>query len=117
MCDMSPRSVIASFIKRTKLIVWDECSMISKDLIATVDRLFRDISKVDAPFGGRLMVFGGDFRQQVLRADNAHLAGELQRFASHLLSVGQGDIPTLTLPRNMPSDYIQIPQDMLLPWR
>jgi hypothetical protein len=51
MCDMSPRSSIASFAQRLKLIVWDKCSMISKDLNETVNRSFRDIMKTDASFG------------------------------------------------------------------
>lgn len=63
LCDMTPRSKIAEFIKRSRLIVWDECSMVSKDLVETVDRSFRDILKNDVPFGGCLIVFGGDFRQ------------------------------------------------------
>jgi ATP-dependent DNA helicase PIF1 len=43
--------------------------MISKDIIQAVDRSFRDICKEicdafkDIPFGGHLIVFGGDFRQ------------------------------------------------------
>lgn len=56
MSDMSPISNIVSFIQRLKLIVWNECSMIIKDLIETVDRSFRDIMKIDAPFCGCLMV-------------------------------------------------------------
>jgi ATP-dependent DNA helicase PIF1 len=40
--------------------------MISKDLIETVDRSFHNIMKIDAPFSGCLMVFGGDFRQVLL---------------------------------------------------
>lgn len=63
MCEMTPRSEIASFIKRAKTIVWDECSMVSKDLIETVNRSFQDIMDNTAPFGGCLIVFGGDFRQ------------------------------------------------------
>lgn len=63
MCNMTPRSINAKFIKMCKLIVWDECSMISKSIIEVVDRTFRDITKVDVPFGGCLVVFGGDFRQ------------------------------------------------------
>jgi hypothetical protein len=63
---MSPKFSIASFIQRSKLIVWGECSMISKDLIETVDRCFCDIMKIDAPFGGCLMVFSRDFCQALL---------------------------------------------------
>jgi hypothetical protein len=63
MCKMTPRSEVAAFIKRAKLIVWDECSMVSKNLIEAVNRSFQDIMGNVAPFGGCLMVFGGDFRQ------------------------------------------------------
>ncbi|CEP06794.1 hypothetical protein [Parasitella parasitica] len=154
MCDMTPRSAIASFIQRAKLVVCDKCSTISKDMISTVDRSFRVTTKVDAPFGGRLMVFGNDFRQvlpviskasrsvivcqclnkasfwpQVVRlqlhtnmrvqqapqADNAHFADKLQRLSAFLLRVGQGDILTLRVVGNMPSEYIRIPEDILIP--
>ena len=69
MCGVSPTSVVAELIRKTKVIVWDESSMISRAILEAVDRTFKDIfSKDDAdlasvPFGGRLMVFGGDFRQ------------------------------------------------------
>ncbi|CEP08870.1 hypothetical protein [Parasitella parasitica] len=61
MCDMTPRLATASFIKRAKIIVWDECSMMSKDLIETVNRSFQNIMDNTSPFGGRLIVFGGNF--------------------------------------------------------
>ncbi|KAL7308265.1 hypothetical protein PS15m_012274 [Mucor circinelloides] len=154
MCKMSPRSQIATFIKRAKIIVWDECSMVSKNLIETVNRSFQDIMGNTASFGGCLIVFGGDFWQvlsiirgagramiisqclnrasfwpevrsmrltvnmrvqQALRSNDDSLAAELQNFASYLLQVGQGAIPTLTLSQNMPSSLIPIPQGMLLP--
>ena len=63
MCDITPRSKMGQLIKRAKLIIWDECSMISKDLIETVDKSFQDILKNSLPFGGCLFVFAGDFRQ------------------------------------------------------
>jgi len=34
-----------------------------RHVFEAVDRTFRDITKVDAPFGGKIVVFGGDFRQ------------------------------------------------------
>ncbi|CEP09853.1 hypothetical protein, partial, partial [Parasitella parasitica] len=63
MCKMNPRSEIATFIKRAKIIVWDECSMVSKNLIETVNRSFQNILGNSAPFGGCFIVFGGDFCQ------------------------------------------------------
>jgi hypothetical protein len=69
MCDIKPRDGTALLIRRAKLIVWDESSMTSKSTFETVDRSIRDILKDEdsafgnTPFGGRLFVFGGDFRQ------------------------------------------------------
>ncbi|KAH0685774.1 hypothetical protein KY285_016331 [Solanum tuberosum] len=37
--------------------------MAKRHTIETVYRSFRDIMDKDAPFGGKIMVFGGDFRQ------------------------------------------------------
>lgn len=63
MCKMAPSSEIATFLKRSKLIAWDECSVVSKNLIEAANKLFQDIMGNTALFGGLLMVFGGDFRQ------------------------------------------------------
>jgi hypothetical protein len=80
-CGIKPRSPVAELLRRTKLIVWDECSMISRHLFEAVDRTFKDVFKADnpvlerVPFGGRVLVLGGDFRQVLpvvhkgLRAD------------------------------------------------
>ncbi|CEP13044.1 hypothetical protein [Parasitella parasitica] len=48
-CDMTPRS--------------DESSMVSKNLVETVNRPFQDVMDNTDSFGLRLIVFGGDFRQ------------------------------------------------------
>jgi hypothetical protein len=53
--------------------------------------------------------------QQVFQLYDTNLATELQQFASFLLNVGQGDFFTVTLPRNMPSDFISIPQETIIP--
>ncbi|KAG2209273.1 hypothetical protein INT47_005565 [Mucor saturninus] len=69
MCFLKPRSNNAALIALSSLIVWDEASMISRDVLETVDRSFRDIMRHQderlgrVPFGGKLIVFIGDFRQ------------------------------------------------------
>eukprot|EP00794_Sanderia_malayensis_P001555 gene1555-biopygen1441 len=45
------------------LFIWDEASMIPATALKAVDRLLRDITKVDRPFGGKYFMLGGDFRQ------------------------------------------------------
>ncbi|KAH0693612.1 hypothetical protein KY285_020709 [Solanum tuberosum] len=63
MTHMSKQGGGAKLIKQAKLIIWDEAPMAKRHTIETVDRSFRDIMDKDAPFGGKIMVFGGDFRQ------------------------------------------------------
>ena len=63
-------------IKEAKLIAWDEAPMMHCHCIEVVDNTLRDImGRVDSslehlPFGGKLVLFGGDLRQQlpVIRA-------------------------------------------------
>ena len=63
VCNISKQSALAQLIKRTKLLVWDEACMSNKHVAECVDRSLRDICSCDLPFGGKVMVFGGDFRQ------------------------------------------------------
>jgi len=46
-----------------KLFIWDEAPIMHKFAFEAVDRTFHDITQVDKPFGGKIFVFGGDFRQ------------------------------------------------------
>lgn len=60
---------IAELIQNTSLIIWDEAPMQHKHAIESVDRCFKDImsavhpNRRKQPFGGIVVVFGGDFRQ------------------------------------------------------
>jgi len=60
---LSEQSEEAQFIRRAKLIIWDEASMASKYTYETVDRLLQMITHVNAPFGGKVLLTTGDFRQ------------------------------------------------------
>jgi hypothetical protein len=50
-------------LKQAKVIVWAESLMSHRHNIECVDRLLRDLTGSDVPFGGKVVVFGGDFRQ------------------------------------------------------
>ena len=63
MCSISLQSAHAELMWQTSLICWDEVLMSNKQHIECVDRSLRDILKVDKPFGGITVVFGGDPRQ------------------------------------------------------
>lgn len=45
------------------VIFWDEVSMVNQSIAETVDRSFKRLLDNDAMFGGKVMVFLGDFRQ------------------------------------------------------
>ena len=69
LCGIKPNSDIADLLKQTKLIIWDEAPMIHKHAFEALDRTMKDVLQSnsspnsDLPFGGKVMVFGGDFRQ------------------------------------------------------
>ncbi|XP_013589518.1 PREDICTED: uncharacterized protein LOC106297932 [Brassica oleracea var. oleracea] len=64
-CTMKHGSDQANLVKVSSLIIWDEAPMMSKHCFESLDRSLSDIvGKHDTqPFGGKVVVFGGDFRQ------------------------------------------------------
>jgi hypothetical protein len=68
-CNISAQSDYAKFIQQATLILWDECPMMHRHAFEALDRSLRDIMGVidaknrDIPFGNKLILFGGDFRQ------------------------------------------------------
>ncbi|XP_024014781.1 ATP-dependent DNA helicase RRM3-like [Eutrema salsugineum] len=62
-CAIKSQSNLAELIDASKLIIWDEALMMSRDCYETLDRTLKDILKCDKPFGGQVIVFGGDFRK------------------------------------------------------
>ena len=69
VCSVHHRSPIAEVLIQARIVVWDEAPMTHRHVFEAVDRTLKDLMKtVDPanehrPFGGKLMVFGGDFRQ------------------------------------------------------
>ena len=67
-CNASKQTDLAKLLKAASLIVWDEITMSHKHSIEAVDRLLRDLMSTadnpcDIPFGGKVVIFSGDFRQ------------------------------------------------------
>ncbi|XP_074301448.1 uncharacterized protein LOC141632834 [Silene latifolia] len=64
-----PGTDLADLLIRAKLIIWDEAPMINRYCFEALDRSMRDIMRTSSegdpekPFGGKVVVFGGDFRQ------------------------------------------------------
>ncbi len=120
-CSINATSADAETLRSIDVIIWDEAPMAHRHALQAIDLLLRDLTKSSVPFGGKVMLLGGDFRQVLpvvphgSRGDqvNASIkssdlwshfqsiqlkqnmrtgAGESD-FAEWLLKVGDGSIP------------------------
>ncbi|KAK9667075.1 hypothetical protein RND81_14G230900 [Saponaria officinalis] len=57
------QSGLAELIRGCRLIIWDEASMAKRQSIEHFERPLRDLCSRDTVFGGKFVVFRGDFRQ------------------------------------------------------
>ena len=60
---LSAQSGRAAVLKQASLIIWDEASMSPKSALDAADMLLRDLTNIEAPFGGKVLLLAGDFRQ------------------------------------------------------
>ncbi|XP_072087314.1 uncharacterized protein [Arachis hypogaea] len=69
VCNIKPGSPQAMLLLKAKLIIWDEAPMVSKYCYEALDKCLGDIMRCspiyskDLPFGRKVVVLGGDFRQ------------------------------------------------------
>jgi hypothetical protein len=63
MCSFTKQSGTAELLRRASLIIWDEVAMTKRQCIERLDRSLQDIMECALLFEGKVMVFGGDFRQ------------------------------------------------------
>ncbi|KAE9539872.1 hypothetical protein AGLY_005124 [Aphis glycines] len=126
----------AQRIRDAALIVWDEVPMSPGPQLAVVDRLLRDIMGSESPFGGKPVLFAGDFRHilpVVCRGSRTAIvmssikhnslwqnsekfeltrnmrAGNDADFADWLLLLGSGQLPTV----DGVLDTVEIPREMV----
>ncbi|XP_019413906.1 PREDICTED: uncharacterized protein LOC109325794 [Lupinus angustifolius] len=137
VCSISKQSDLAKLITQASAIVWDEAPMVNRYALEAVDRTLRDIIGCDAPFGGKVVILGGDFRQVlpvIPKGNNAemiaacivksplwaytnvlHLRQNMrslqdQSFAEYLMRIGDGVEPTIR------DDLVKIHHDMTITW-
>ena len=135
MCNFTKQSGTAELLRRASLIIWDEVAMTKHKCVETLDRSLRDIMECALPFGGKVMVFGGDFRQVlpvVPRGTRAQVTdATLQRsylwdkirkirlsqnmraqsdpwFSEYLLRIGNRTKETIG------DDYVRLPDDIVI---
>lgn len=63
MCNFTKQSGTAELLRRASLIICDEVAMTKRQAIEALDRTLQDIIGCPLPFGGKVMLFGGDFCQ------------------------------------------------------
>ncbi|XP_027934329.1 ATP-dependent DNA helicase PIF1-like [Vigna unguiculata] len=67
ICNIEQGSEASELLKKVELIIWDEAPMAHKYCFEALDRTLNDImsgmTKENTVFGGKVIVFGGDFRQ------------------------------------------------------
>ncbi|XP_024871880.1 uncharacterized protein LOC112454615, partial [Temnothorax curvispinosus] len=105
--------------------------------LTAVDKLLKDLMKNSQPFGGKVILFAGDFRQNLPIVPHAHKAaiiestvkynpiwrnvnqvklqqnmrtGEEKKFASWLLELGEGKLSNTD---GLHPETIEIPQDFI----
>ncbi|XP_050535181.1 uncharacterized protein LOC126902195 isoform X3 [Daktulosphaira vitifoliae] len=93
----------AQALRAASLIVWDEASMSPTSQLRVADRLLRDVMNVpDTPFGGKPVLFAGDFRQTlpiVKRGSRAQIVSATIRHGVYWVSMEK-----YSLERNMRAD-------------
>lgn len=60
MASNSPKAIM---LKRCKLIVWDECTMVNKAHFESLNVTLQDITRKSSLMGGIVVLLSGDFRQ------------------------------------------------------
>ena len=135
VCHVTPTSKHADFLRSVSMFIIDEASMVPAHALRAIDTMLRDITSLpDVPFGGRVFLLGGDFRQVlpvvprqprtvivenclkssplwplfnvVKLTKNMRTDADQQEFARWLLQLGNGNLKSQASP--VP-DLVEIP--------
>ncbi|XP_050909661.1 ATP-dependent DNA helicase PIF1-like [Lathyrus oleraceus] len=137
ICGIQKQKDLATIIRVVAAIIWDEAPMTNKNCLEALDRSLQDICSNSAPFGGKVLIMGGDFRQvlpvvrkgtkaQMISAYivQSHLWNHTkilclrqnmrslcdQEFAEFLIQHGDDVEPT------KPDDMVRLPLHIAIPW-
>uniref|UniRef100_A0A453GWE2 ATP-dependent DNA helicase n=1 Tax=Aegilops tauschii subsp. strangulata TaxID=200361 RepID=A0A453GWE2_AEGTS len=82
--------------------------MTKRQAVETLDRSLQDIMECSLPFGGKVVVFGGDFRQVLPVVTRGTRAQADPWFSEYLLRIGNGTEETIG------DDYVRLPEDIVI---
>jgi len=138
--NVKPDSELARLIKRATLIIWDEAPMMHRFAFEAVDKSIRDLTGSDKPFGDKVVVLGGDFRQilpVVIQGSRSHIIDacikssklwqdvtvmrlttnmrvqneEQKQFVDYLLRIGEGK---KSVYGEVGEDMVKLPDEMII---
>ena len=76
MLQISAQSSLAKLVKMAKIILIDEATMLDRLQLETLDRSLKDLVGIsEEPFGGKVILLAGDFRQCLPVVPGANRAG------------------------------------------
>ncbi|CAN0897211.1 ATP-dependent DNA helicase PIF1 [Linum grandiflorum] len=139
-CAIKKGTSLARLIEKTTLIVWDEAPMVHRLSFEALDRTICDLMDTPTsgpgykPFGGKIVLLGGDFRQTLPVVTNGHRADHLSASLtrSYLWShckvlrlhtnmrlntstANAADLCNVAHPDCPRSDWIHIPSSFIIP--
>jgi hypothetical protein len=62
-CNVTPTSIQAKLLRSITMFIIDEASMVPLHALGAIDKMLQDITGNKVPFGGKIFLLGGDFRQ------------------------------------------------------
>ena len=140
-CSFKATDATGKLIKDTKLIIFDEMTMLHRHVFEAIDRSIRELTGKEEPFGGITVVFSGDWRQclpivrrgsrgdvihacikssdlwkqtkvmNLLRNMRVQLTGESSEFSKLLLAIGDGK---LSENPNIGEAMVQLPNNLFI---
>ena len=76
---ITSQSVLAGLIRRAKILIIDEVTMLDRAHLEMLDRSLQDIVGEEQPFGGKIIILSGDFRQCLPVVPGANRGGVTDR--------------------------------------
>lgn len=77
MCNIKKNSGIAAVLRKSSIIIWDECTMAHKYSLEALHRTMQDLNSNNKLFGGTILLLSGDFRQTLPVIPRSTFADEI----------------------------------------
>ncbi|GFW25514.1 ATP-dependent DNA helicase [Trichonephila clavipes] len=77
MCNIKKNSGIAAVLRKSSIIIWDECTMAHKYSLEALNRTMQDLNSNNKLFGGAILLLSGDFRQTLPVIPRSTFADEI----------------------------------------